>query len=130
MALPDLILELENAAGPDRRLDTAIALLVGYRRKVEHITEAHGKEPVRQVLWVVPGGGDTAKVPYYTSSLDTAYELTQLVAPLNEGGCSWVGGTGHAKINDGPHCHAATPALALCVAALKEKLSKEGSGLS
>lgn len=130
MALPDLIIELENATGPDRKLDTAIALFAGYKRKVEHVTETPGKEPVRRVLWVMPGGGDATRVPYYTSSIDIAFELAQTIAPFNAGGCSWVEGRGHAKINDGQYCHAATPAIALCIAALKEKLSQEGGDLS
>ncbi|MDE3814292.1 hypothetical protein I7I49_29395 [Sinorhizobium meliloti] len=129
MALPDLILELENAAVPDRRLDTAIALVVGYKRKVEHVTQTPGKEPVRQTLWIMPGGGEQPRVPYYTSSIDAAYELAQTIAPNNAGGCSYDGGRGRAKINDGQYCHAATPALALCVAALKEKMFQEGGRL-
>ncbi|QFI69663.1 hypothetical protein EKH55_4789 [Sinorhizobium alkalisoli] len=37
-----------------------------------------------------------------------------------------VNGKGTAIINDGPYYHAATPALALCIAALAEKISADG----
>lgn len=56
----------------------------------------------------------------YTASLDAALYLAQLVAPRHVGGASWEDdGTGTATINDGPFLRCATPAIALCLAALK-----------
>lgn len=125
MALKDLINLLEQATGADRKLDTGIAVAVGYRQKVEQITENPGREPTKRVLWIVPTGEEASKVPYYTGSIDVAYQLARMIAPSASGGCAWADGMGYAVINDGPRVAAATPAIALCIAALREKMEQE-----
>ncbi|MGK9055018.1 hypothetical protein KXS03_25955 [Neorhizobium petrolearium] len=70
-------------------------------------------------LWIVPTGNDPGRIPRYTTDIQSAYDLTQTIAPSNVGGCSWEDGRGKAQIDDGPVVHAANPHLALCIAALK-----------
>lgn len=53
--------------------------------------------------------------------MDTAFALLNAVAPKSVGGVSWVGDdVCTAVLNGGEYCHGATPALAMCVAALKQ----------
>ncbi|MGH0218247.1 hypothetical protein NKY66_30820 [Sinorhizobium meliloti] len=106
MALQDLIDDLQNATGPDRKLDAAIAKIVAIAQRSEVVTAMPPSDP--------------SKVPHYTRLLDHAYALAQAISPSNMGGCSWEEGKGTAKLNDGPYIQAATPALALCIAALTE----------
>lgn len=120
MAIADLIQELENLKEASRELDAKIALLVGWQRKVEY-TQENG-EALRNVIWFLRGER-ASRLPRFTLTIDSALELVDLIAPRSTGGVSWVNGTdgpsGTAVINDGPYCHAATPAIALCIAALK-----------
>jgi hypothetical protein len=118
VALESIIDALSRATGPDRRLDIEIALLVGYRRKIEHVSDGPDLEPVRRVLWIPPTKNDPEMIPHFTKSLDNAYDLAQTIAPGSVGGCSWENGSATARIDDGPYCAAATPALALCIAVL------------
>ena len=97
MKLDQLIAELEQATLPDTRLDQAIAEIVDL---------------------YFPGR--LVEGQKYTSSVDAAFSLAQLAAPRHVGGVSWEEeGIGTAAINDGPFHRAATPAIALCLAALK-----------
>lgn len=65
----------------------------------------------------------TGQVPNYTSNLDAALELAQLVASQERYGFSWEPGLAHACIGDGDYCAARTAPLALCAASL-EMLSR------
>jgi len=126
MALETILDELRRATGPERRLDIEIALLIGYRRKVEHVRDGPDHEPTKRVLWLPPSKNIPEMIPHFTKSIDHAYDLVQMIDPDNVGGCSWENGKASARVNDGPYCEAATPALALCVAALiaRERQSK------
>lgn len=129
VAIQDLISNLEKAAEGGRAFDVEIGLLMGWRRKVEHVkTDEHG-EPERRIFWIVPSGKDPGTVPHYSTSLDAALLLARTVSPGHSGGVSWVDGKGTAIINDGPYCVAATPALALCVAALRAKLAEDSNAV-
>ncbi|CCM72309.1 hypothetical protein BN406_06027 (plasmid) [Sinorhizobium meliloti Rm41] len=77
-----------------------------------------GEKRVR-TLWLVPAGDDFGRVPLYTSNLQDAFELAHTIRPNHDGGCSWVGSKGTATVEDGKYVKAATPAMALCVAALR-----------
>lgn len=119
MPIDEIISELEAASGPDRKIDAAIALLVGYRRGVE-------KDPSvgERVIWLSPSGIG-ARIPYYTAVIDAAYDLAQTIAPDHVGGCSWEKGMGSARILPMETCQAASPVIALCLAALKYKRAME-----
>lgn len=129
MAIIDLISDLENANDGQRSLDAAIGLLLGWKRKVEYVKTDGNGEPVRKVFWIVPSGDDPGRVPYFTTSIEDAFLLAKTISPGHVGGVSWdENGRGTALVGGGSYCEAATPALALCVAALKMKLRKEGAG--
>lgn len=121
MNVQDLIERLSAATGPDRALDGQIAVALGFRKKTEQFTDESGQAKNR-TIWLVPTGDDIARIPHYTASLEAAFILANTVSPDQTGGVSWVSGKGTAVINDGPYCEAATPPLALCIAALREKL--------
>ncbi len=99
----------EQAAGPSNGLDAEIALAIGYTH------ERRGTERAR--WWRTPSGQQLAFVgyknhpPFFTGSLDAA-------VPLVPEGCGWMVMSRAAKVGVWPS-HGATPALALCAAALR-----------
>lgn len=123
--IADLIAKLEVATGPDRMLDEAIAIAAFPDLAVMPRTDIGG--------WVHPSYGRIAPPSYYTSSIDAALTL------VPEGAVWHVmtdyGGLNRAKIGPPGNPRAsvyvdadrptfvqedgATPALALCIAALK-----------
>ncbi|MBP1857153.1 hypothetical protein [Rhizobium herbae] len=115
----DLILDLQHATGYDRKLDVSIALVMGYKRQV---TTAKGKggEKERKVIWLYTSG-EESRIPFFTAKIDAAKLLAQTLLPGCIGGLTWSPRNATAKINDGPTFAAATPSLALCVAALSAK---------
>lgn len=125
MAIKDVINDLETASQGERSFDAAIGLLVGWKRKVEYVRAAPNDEPQRKVFWVVPSGDESGKVPHFTTSLDAAWLLAKMISPRGTGGVSWDGERGTAVVDNGPYSSAATPALALCAAALKTKMQIE-----
>lgn len=128
----------ESATGPDRELDAAIQLGIGY-------TLQRPAEPSRypdRARWHDPDGvclqwmeGDRC-APYprdFTASIDAAMSL------VPEG---WFWRAGHSTLYDGwagtnrvhpDHCdrqdetfaHGKTPALALCAASLRARANQE-----
>lgn len=119
MTLSELIAALERADGPSRELDSAICAEMG----LENWTAAEWAEAVSGVgreHWSIPGS-----LPY-TSSIDAALTLVPE-------GCYWAvyrSGMAYVKPDeDGPQerdlAAAATPALALCIAALKARGSDD-----
>lgn len=128
MAIVDLIKDLEEAKEPSRALDLALAILLGYKRKVENVRDPNSGEQTRRVLWLLPGGQDPGRVPLYTASLEDAHSFAQTTAPGNAGGVSWDDSGGYAKLGDGPYCSGANPAIALCIAALRIQSSEDSDG--
>lgn len=125
MVIADLIQEVESLTEPSRDIDVKIGLLVGWQRKVEYANEK--EENSRNVIWILHGER-TARLPRFTDSLEAALQLLELVAPKYIGGVSWstdeCGFEATAIVNNGDYCHGATPALAVCLAALKIKQSQ------
>jgi len=126
MEIRELIEELEEANEPSRQLDVALAVLVGYKRKVENVRDPKSGEQSKRVLWLLPGGQDPGRVPRYTALIDEAYSFARTVAPSLAGGVSWDEDRGYARIGDGPNCSAVSPAIALCIAALKVRELEDG----
>ncbi|MEY9102024.1 hypothetical protein [Sinorhizobium fredii] len=125
MTIVDLIKDLEEAKGPSRELDAALAILLGYKRKVEQVRDPASGEQTRRSFWIHPGGQDPGRVPQFTALLDDAHLLAETVSPEVALGVSWDESGGHAKVGNGPYCSAATPAIALCVATLKARFPKD-----
>lgn len=108
----DLIAQLEQAEGPSRELDKAIARHLGWTPNTEgrwHRTAAISDRSI--------------DLPRFTSSLDAALTL---IPP----GARWVlYSDGHAYVGPDNEPTAEwcgyTPALALCVAALRARAAQE-----
>ncbi|WP_164855960.1 hypothetical protein [Sinorhizobium meliloti] len=109
MAIMELIETLAQSDGPDRQLDVVIARSAGYQRTIGPdglVQWKHERSPV-------------IGVPRFTASIDAAYDLVNLLDASATGGVSWVPGEGcTAILNDKGYCKGATPAIALCIAAL------------
>jgi hypothetical protein len=109
----DVILNMKDAREGNRKLDSQIAELLGWT--VNSYISADG---TRQYLWKKPSG-EEAKVPFYTTSVQASYDLAQEIAPSNTGAFSWDDKGATATIEPGGKpVRAATPALAVCIAAL------------
>ncbi len=110
----DLIARLEAAEGPDRGLDAEIARLKGY--------EVHDKLWVRVTSYDGHEKGALSPLPHYTASIDAALTLVPE-------GWGWSFGQTptdegveyHAQVNWEPIVAGGTPAIALCIAALKAR---------
>ncbi len=126
MGLRSLIAHLEQATEPARPLEGAIGLLMGWKRKVDYVRVPGQTAPARKVSWYVPDGDAPGRVPEFTASIDEAWKLAKMVAPGCFGGVTWHGDHARAQINDGPVCLGSTPAIAICIAALRAKLEQEG----
>ncbi len=125
-----IIAGLESATTAERFHDGQIATTLGWRRKVKYIKTEGNEEPAKRVLWLVPSGNDPGQVPYFTTSIDAAVEFMHAISPSDVWGVSCAGGRGTAVIGSGPYCHAPTPAMALCIAALKAKAMRDGDDLT
>jgi len=92
----------EQAAGPDRELDARIYIL---------ITGGSADD----ADYAATDPDVTCNPPPYTASLDAAVTLVPE-------GCGWMVMSSAAKVGVWPS-HGATPALALCAAALRARAS-------
>lgn len=118
MEVLDVVEILESAREPDRMQDGYIGTLFGWRRNVEYVTKSGSSEPVKKVTWLSPSG-EPGIVPPYTTSMETALQLAQAIVPIDSWAASWSNGKGMAQIGEGQACEGLTPAMALCIAALK-----------
>lgn len=149
-ALDDLIARLQAAQGPDRELDAEIAVLRGYARKPAGGLDFAGRECF---VWAEPGElfSYGTQPPHYTSSLDSALTLVPegsygfafpwfyseyskhekpcvfwraaVLKPIWEKATPTLAGDDWFERHE---CNddIATPALALCIAALKARQVK------
>lgn len=98
-----IIARLKKASGPDREIDEAITRLL------------NPNQVTRQIY-----SGDIINVPRFTASIDA----TLMLVPPGKG---WqvlliAGGVAAAFVGRGAYQHGATPAIALCIAALKARI--------
>lgn len=120
MDLTKLARYLETATGPDRKLDVLLGMQVGYER---HLTLQDNAHPL-QAKWKKPNG-DIGKMPAFTESVDAAWEFVTAFCPA----ASQIGvtfdqhGRGNADVDGRKALQYATPALALCAAALQSRLN-------
>lgn len=123
----NLIDRLEKATGPDRELDVAIAFAIGrVRERDGNYLYATGND---SDMVVEPNEYDDHIVAqplgYYTRSLDAAATLVPEKAAawrVGRGDVSWAVVSEGYRDSDKDHTvQAATPAIALCVAALKAR---------
>lgn len=113
MTIDKIIDQLKRATAPNRALDTHMARLLGYKKIVPPGSKS------KALVWLGPD--DTPKgPPFFTSSIDDAKELAEMVAPGCAAAVTFGGESVSSTINDGQRVHAATPPLALCLAAMVE----------
>lgn len=122
MDIYEVIRSIEASEGPHRKLDQGLALLVGYR--LEIVNDADG---IAHKVWYEPGSATVVRLPAFTSTVDHALKFAKMIdADEFVGGVAWGPEGFKAQIEGGPQCHAATPALAVCLAAL-QKYNSAGS---
>ncbi|MCA1439322.1 hypothetical protein I6F07_03595 [Ensifer sp. IC4062] len=121
MGFASLIEDLGNLQAPNRRADERIALAIGMRERRQTFREKG--EIKEQVYWYL-GEKAFPRIPLFTSSLDAAMVAVEMVAPFTLGVAFRRFGKGSAVLNEGEHFDAATPAIALCMAVLKEMENK------
>lgn len=109
--IQELIESLVSAKEPSTVLDRQIALAVGYRLKMTGTGRPY---------WTAPTGEQRMDCPDYTASIDQARSLLNILAPGHYAGVTF-GPICRAQINEAPVCYGASPALAICVAAMKLK---------
>jgi hypothetical protein len=112
----NVVIENLRSQAPSRYRDAEIAQALGWTRDFETVSDESGKTKQKS-FWRDPKG-EPAKIPLYTSNLTSASELAEIVAPGAVIGFSWEPDMASARIGDGPYIQAATPAVALCIAAL------------
>jgi hypothetical protein len=117
MNVVDVIDILESARVPERMHDGYVGSLFGWRRDVQYVSKGNNS-PVKKVTWLSPSG-EPGIVPSYTTSLEAALQLAETITTMDSWGASWENGRGRAVIGNGRPCEALTPAMALCIAALK-----------
>lgn len=122
MTTEEVIAKLEGADAPERMHDGYIASLFGWKRKVDYIEKADSPTPGKKVTWLSPSGVPSV-VPMYTTSIDAALELARSLAPSDVWGVTCLEGKGTAIV-DGLKFQAATPAMAICLAALRASLAR------
>lgn len=107
MSIWQIIDDFKNMPEPDRRADKTIAEIIGMREKVVGGTQ----------YWVL-GEKLFHRVPAFTSSVDAAMIAVEIAGPVKSGGVTFGLSPATATVNDDEYCEGATPAIALCVAAL------------
>lgn len=145
MTTAELIERLERAEWPSRELDAEIDAFLGWA-PLANPTSAGGL-----IDMMVSPSGETVRrtVPHYTASIDAALTLVpegwRIAGFVEYGnGMKWKGRIYCALVpSDLSHLprtyaahsaaavrcdHAATPAIALCIAALKAKEADNGNG--
>ncbi len=120
--MTDLVARIEAATGPDRDIDREIAPLVGIRV----VDEGH---PIGVCYY--DQNGAFVPLPRFTASIDTALTLVPEgwtgIIPVRggRGEDAWLWPE-NGTMNKGYRVTAATPALALCSAALKAREAGNG----
>lgn len=125
MTLPHLIEELEKATGPDRMLDKEIGEYLGWKVFAAGVATAGGDPH-----WVCNTPMGRGALPAFTSSIDAALTLVPEGYGFYLRGDYSGAGAGLSfpdayNVTPG-HVEAATPAIALCIAALRAR-QEEGS---
>lgn len=119
MDLHKLASALESAEEGYRKLDQSLGLLMGYQ---SHMIERDGALPTK--VWYGPNSEVPTQLPPFTSSVDRAIDFAKGV-DHGEHVCALVkrDGKWRAQLEDGPICEAATPSLAVCLAAVKKLMA-------
>ncbi|RYZ93432.1 MAG: hypothetical protein EOP06_00945 [Proteobacteria bacterium] len=110
---------LREASLGSRPLDAMVAQAIGWRKIDRLIRDERTGEVRDKTLWLIPNSNDPGRLPLYTSNIEAAYLLVQQVRSSAVSGFSWQDKSATAQVGEGgPRVTAATPALAICLAAL------------
>lgn len=137
--LEELIAALESAEGPDRELDTEIGIVSGQVAPVLNADgswQNYGSNSHPEYLFEIPVGGfpfSQKRIQYYTSSVDIAIALAKRVSPQTTMNIRIASdGSAHVQIFSHPEQRGFdpkgqhdVPAIAICLATLRAKLSQE-----
>ena len=138
-SLSSLLARIESATGPDREIDAALWLACfepgcvafdDIKFHTEHYDNYISRTFVSCDLGDLPVDQFDPPLLYYTASLDAAIALCERVLP----GWSWTVDSGYAANHQKSHAEAwtgddegsgdaATPALALCAAIIKARMT-------
>lgn len=110
-----------SAKGPSRRLDSAVAEVLGWSRRFEIKVDSETGEQkrVQKKLWLVPSGDDEQRVPDYSSDAQAAYALVNEVSKGAPCALTIVDGVCRAQIWNDEFCEGSDAAMVICVAALQ-----------
>jgi hypothetical protein len=125
MDISKIAREIEQAQKASRFLDSKIAQAVGWSSRYRE----QGPNEKPELLWFKPGSSKPSKFPNYTSSINDAYVLLLELAPQAAVACSWEDGSARAQIDGEPSRVGATPAIAVCVAALYHRSAEHLSSV-
>ncbi|WP_271024895.1 hypothetical protein [Rhizobium sp. RCAM05973] len=132
--LEELIAALEKTEGPDRELDTQIWLLTteGATRATRHIESSTNAWPPYDIDETRNANGAFVNPDKVTGSIDAAVALVERVLPGWVWGISALGDVLLYERDDSPAAYRTkikldhpVPAIALCLATLRSKLSQE-----
>ncbi|MBB4348722.1 hypothetical protein GGE35_005296 [Rhizobium cellulosilyticum] len=118
MNVVDVIRNLNSATQGSRVFDGQIAILLGWVRRTKSVVDGHTGETKVTEQWFFKDSSEAGRVPFYTSNLGCALQLAQELCPQSRLGCAWEEGKGSARIDSDRYIQAASPQIALCIAAL------------
>ncbi len=111
-----LIHRLETASEPSRWFDRHIAFHAGW---IESIERASGTTEKVQASWISPRGAKISRPPFYTYSVQAAYDLSQDVCPTAPLAFTWDESGATAVIDGQVPAYSEFPAIALCIAVVR-----------
>lgn len=119
LTMDDIIARLEKATGPDRELDGDISEAIGF----SPVDYRRGEPRWASMYWFqLSDRVDPWPCPPYTASIDAALTLVPEGADWNVGANPPSADIAHrAERWMTDECFSATPAIALCIAALKAR---------
>lgn len=107
MTPSEILSLLRKTEGSSRFIDKEIALLLGWRRRID----ANGMPE-----W---SRSDTERgMPFYTRSVQAAKDFLHEIAPGAAAACVWDGKQSSVVVDNLSVCESSSPAAALCVATL------------
>lgn len=117
MDVSNTISDLQELDGPKRKVDGDIARIIGWKKIVESRPSPSGEE-IEVGAWYLPSGKKARKVPFYTESVNSAYELMKLFAPERAAACAFGPDICKAQIEGMDPVFSKSLPVAMCLAAL------------
>lgn len=112
MAAYDTLASLRLIDEPNRKVDVAIAVDVGYFAR--EVTDENG---VSAQYWFDPSGKQLRRVPPFTHRLTDAIALAELAYPTHVGALAWERGKPYrVQIEGGDIAYGPSAAIAMCIA--------------